>query len=89
MKKILLTFSLLAMLITVACDTSKNSSTTNVTPVPSSQQPQAEAPAKPQKGEMKQSDMQAVDAMPYQKKAFPPKGQMRPMAATPVPDTIK
>lgn len=87
MKKILLTFSLLVMLITVACDTSKNSSTTSVTPVASTQQPQV--PAKPQKGEMKESDMQAVEAKPYEKKAFPPKGQMRPMAATPVPDTIK
>ena len=87
MKKILLTFSLLVMLITVACDTSKNSSTTSLTPVATTHQP--EAPAKPQKGEMKESNMQAVEAKPYEKKAFPPKGQMRPMAATPVPDTIK
>ncbi len=83
MKKILLTFSLLAMLIAAACDTSKSSVATVATP----QQPAT--PAKPQKGDMKDSDMKPLQVIQYEKKALPKKGQLLPMAATPIPDTVK
>ncbi len=71
----------MAMLIVTACDTSKSSVATVATPQP------PETPAKPQKGELKESDMQPIEAKQYIKKALPAKGQLLPMAATPIPDT--
>ena len=82
MKKILLTFSLLAMLITVACDTSKSSVATAVAP----QVPQT--PEMPKKGEMNASDMQAPMVQPYKKKMLSQKGGLQPMEAVSSPDTI-
>ena len=82
MKKILLTFSLLAMLIAAAYDTSKNSVATVAAP----QSP--ETPAKPQKGEMKESDMKPIQATQYVKKALPTKGGLQPMEAAIVADSV-
>lgn len=82
MKKILLSFVLLAMLIAAACDTSKSSVAT-VTP------PQAPAtPAVPQKGEMKESDMKSVQTPQYVKKISPTKGGVQPMEALIEADSV-
>ncbi len=82
MKKILLTFSLLAMLITVACDTSKSSVATTAAPQVS------QTLAKPQKTAASDSDMPAPIVQPYKKKMLTQKGGLQPMEAVSTPDTI-
>ena len=74
MKKIFITVSVFAMLIVVACDTSKNSMSVAA--------PTTQDPRKPPKGEMKESDMKEVpQTAKYEKKALPTKGKLQPMEA--------
>lgn len=85
MKKIIVPFVLLAMLIVMACNTTKNNlaSTANA---PTTPQP-AQTPGKPQKGEMKESDMK-ITPVSYEKKTLPVKGKMQPMEALIVADSV-
>jgi uncharacterized protein YxeA len=83
MKKIIATLTLLAMLIIVACDTSKSSVATLA-------QPPLES-INQKKGEMKETNMQAMPSQ-YQKKELPSKGTLQPMMESPikmVADSIK
>jgi hypothetical protein len=82
MKKILLSFSLIAMLIAAACDTSKSSVATVAAP----QSPAT--PAMPQKGEMKESEMKPIPSTQYIKKAPPTKGGLQPMEALIEADSV-
>ena len=82
MKKVFITFSLLATLLTIACDTSKNSVATVTAPPP------PETPAKPQKGEMQATDMKPMQATQYEKKALPTKGKLQPMEAVIEADSV-
>lgn len=79
MKKVFLSVGLLALLIVAACETSKNSVAASAPPPPST-------PDKPQKGEMKESDMK-IAPLPTQKKALP-KGKMQPMEAVILQDSV-
>ena len=82
MKKILLTFSLLVMLIAMSCDTSKSSvATSAATPVP-------QKPAAPQKSVATEADMQTPTTQSYKKKALSPRGGLQPMEAVSTPDTL-
>ncbi len=82
MKKILLSFVLLAMLIAAACDTSKSSVATVTAPQPPA------TPAVPQKSEMKESDMKSAQAPQYVKKISPTKGGLQPMEALIEADSV-
>ena len=64
MKKIVITISLLAILVVVACNTSKSNMATTATPTP------PPVPEKPVKGELKESQMKVTEPQ-YEKKAIP------------------
>lgn len=83
MKKTFITVGFLSILLVMACDTSKNS-TTSVPPPPPTP-----APEKYVKGELKESDMKVTQPAQYEKKALPIKGRLLPMeTAAIVPDTL-
>ena len=83
MKKIVITFGLCALLVMAACNSTKNTATAAAPPPP----PLAKSTA-PQKGEMKESDMQPAPAL-YEKKSILKKSRQPVFEAVSVPDTIK